>query len=269
MRLAALVVLAGVATLWSGACADFKGTSAGSGSDAGGDAASSGSGSSSGGSGSSSGGTASSSGGSSGGASGGGSGSGSGSGGGSGSSSGGSSGGGSGSGSGSSGGGDGGVAYGPGPEGDLPSGYCCTSNEDCRNRYCVDLGGGNKMCEDECDGSQSNCNNLQHGFPFTCTWDDAMAYGFCEPNSPSMACVPASQYRHGTQADGTCCSQTGDSVSGNQCLAGNCGGWGTSGPFICNLACDSTHLCPGTATCQNIGIYSLCMPLDMNYTCQP
>ncbi len=245
MRLVALALFAGVSIA---ACSDFKGGSGASGSDAGEDGASSGSGSSSGASASSSGGS---------------SGSGSGSGGSSGSSSGGSSGGG----SGSSSGGDGGSAAGPGPEGALPTGYCCTSNEDCRNRYCVDLGGGNKMCEDECDGSQSACQGLLSGF--TCTWDDAMVDGFCEPTSPSTQCVPADQYQHGTKPDGACCSATGNATSGQECLSGNCGAFGDqSNPYICNLACDATHTCPGTSLCSNVGVYSVCVPLANTYTCQ-
>jgi hypothetical protein len=227
MRLAALVVLAGVAAVSSGACNNCKGGSVASSGDAGGDGASSGSGSSSGGSGSSSGD------------------------------------------SGGSSGGDGGsgVAYGAGPEGALPSGYCCTSNEDCRNRYCVDLGGGNKMCEDECDGSQSACDGLLAGF--TCTWDDAMVDGFCEPMSPTTQCVPADQYQHGTKPDGACCSATGNATSGQECLSGNCGAFGDqSNPYICNLACDATHTCPGTAQCANVGVYSVCAPLANMYTCQ-
>jgi hypothetical protein len=252
MRLVALVALTG---LGIAACSDFKGGSGASGSDAGDDGASSGSGSSSGGSGGSSGGSGGSSGSSSGGSSG--------------SGSGGSSGGGSGSSSGSSSGGDGGSggAYGAGPEGALPTGYCCTSNEDCRNRYCVDLGGGNKMCEDECDGAQSACQGLLPGF--TCTWDDAMVDGFCEPTSPSTQCVPADQYQRGTKPDGACCSATGNATSGQECLSGNCGAFGDqSNPYICNLACDATHTCPGTSLCSNVGVYSVCVPLANTYTCQ-
>lgn len=253
MRLAVAAVLAGVAAASFGACSDFKGGSVASGGDGGEGGASSSSGSS--GSGSSSGGVGSSSGGSSGSASGGGSGTGGGSG------------SGSGGGSGSSSGGDGGGAYGPGPEGALPTGYCCTSNEDCRNRYCVDLGGGNKMCEDECDGSQSACQGLLPGF--TCTWDDAMVDGFCEPASPSTQCVPADQYQYGTKPDGACCSATGNATSGTECLSGNCGAFGAqSNPYICNLACDATHTCPGTSLCTNVGVYSVCVPLANTYTCQ-
>jgi hypothetical protein len=264
MRLGVLVALGCIgAVVSSGACSNFKGGSIASGDDGGEGGASSGSGSSSGAGGSSGGGSGSGSG--SGGSSGG-SGSGGGSGGGSGSSSGtsGSSSGGSGS---SSGGDAGSVAYGAGPEGALPSGYCCTSDEDCRNRYCVDLGGGNKMCEDECDGSQSACQGLLPGF--TCTWDDAMVDGFCEPMSPTTQCVPADQYQHGTKPDGACCSATGDATSGQECLSGNCGAFGDqSNPYICNLACDATRTCPGTALCSNVGVYSVCAPLANMYTCQ-
>src|SRR5579883_2022190 len=43
-----------------------------------------------------------------------------------------------------------GQATGPGPWGALPTGYCCTSNDDCRHRNCIDTGGGIKMCSDDC-----------------------------------------------------------------------------------------------------------------------
>jgi len=123
------------------------------------------------------------------------------------------------------------------------------------------------MCEDECDGSQSACTGLLSGF--TCTWDDAMVDGFCEPPSPTTACVPAAQYQHGTKADGACCSATGNATSGQECLSGNCGAFGDqSNPYICNLACDATHTCPGTALCTNVGVYSVCVPLANTYTCQ-
>src|SRR5690349_19818303 len=38
---------------------------------------------------------------------------------------------------------------GPGPHGSLPSGYCCSSDSECRYRHCVDVGGA-KTCLDEC-----------------------------------------------------------------------------------------------------------------------
>ena len=173
----------------------------------------------------------------------------------------------SGSSSSSSGGSDGGTAMGAGPLGDLPSGYCCTSNADCRNRYCVDLGSGNKMCEDECDGAQSACNGLLSGF--TCTWDDAMAYGFCEPPTATTACAPANQYVHGTKPTGACCSATGDATSGQECMGGNCGSSGTqTNPHICTNACGGAGGCPAEYTCSNLGVYNVCVPIADPYTCQ-
>lgn len=156
---------------------------------------------------------------------------------------------------------------GPGPLGDLPSGYCCTSNAECRNRTCVDLGGGNKMCEDECDGSQSLCNGLP--IAFTCTWDDSGVVGLCVPPS-GTACLPASQYTHGTKPIGACCTGTGNATSGQECLGGSCGSFGSasSNPNICSQACDSGADCPAPYQCANIGNYNICAPLADPYTCQ-
>jgi hypothetical protein len=158
---------------------------------------------------------------------------------------------------------EGGVAYGPGPEGDLPSGYCCTSDLDCRNRSCVDLSGGNRMCEDECDGSQSLCDGAGNLAGFTCTPDDSGVYGFCEPPSPTTPCVPAGSYQHGTKADGACCA------SAQECLGGLCESFYDSNPFICTRTCDSMHACPIMTSClPSAGEYYFCVPDAMIYTCQ-
>jgi hypothetical protein len=132
----------------------------------------------------------------------------------------------------------------------------------------VDLGGGNKMCEDECDNSaQTACTGLLPGF--TCAWDDAGAFAFCVPLSPTTACVPASQYVHGTKPTGACCTATGDATSGHECLGGNCGATGSdTNPYVCGNACSSGADCPAEYQCLNLGFYSVCVPLADPYTCQ-
>jgi hypothetical protein len=163
-------------------------------------------------------------------------------------------------------GGDGGTATGAGPEGDLPSGYCCTGNADCRNRNCVTIVAGVQMCEDECDGAQSLCDGLLPNFTCTASGDD----GFCTPPAGTTTCVPAAQYVHGTKATGACCTASGDATAGQECLGGNCGSTGSdSNPFVCANACTTAKDCPaGTYQCLNIAEYNLCVPLASHYTCQ-
>jgi hypothetical protein len=155
---------------------------------------------------------------------------------------------------------------GAGPFGDLPSGYCCTADTDCRNRHCATITGSVQMCEDECDGAQTLCNGLLPNFTCTASGDD----GFCTPPAGTTTCTPAAQYVHGTKAIGACCSATGDATSGQECIGGNCGATGAdSNPFICENACTSGKDCPpGNYECQPIAEYSLCIPLATHYTCQ-
>ena len=123
------------------------------------------------------------------------------------------------------------------------------------------------MCEDECDGEQSGCTGLLPGF--TCTWDDAMAYGFCAPPSATTACVPADQFVHGTKATGACCTATGNGTSGVECLGGNCGAVGSlSNPYVCENPCSGPADCTGPTMCLNVGVYSVCVPANDPYTCQ-
>ncbi len=158
-----------------------------------------------------------------------------------------------------------GTATGAGPLGDLPSGYCCTLDTDCRNRHCADLGGGIKMCEDECDGAQSLCDGLLPNFTCTASGSD----GFCTPPSGTTTCVPAAQYVHGTKADGACCSATGNATAGQECLGGNCGATGDTNPFVCENACTTIAQCPqGNYQCLLLGEYGVCVPAASTYTCQ-
>ncbi len=99
------------------------------------------------------------------------------------------------------------------------------------------------MCEDECDGDPGLCTGIFTGF--TCVMDDAGdSASFCVPPSASTACVPASQFVHGTKPTGTCCQQTGDATEGHECLSGNCGQTGdATNPFICENVCNTPKDC--------------------------
>ncbi|HEY8040768.1 MAG TPA: hypothetical protein VIF15_13275 [Polyangiaceae bacterium] len=157
-----------------------------------------------------------------------------------------------------------GTEQGAGPWGDLPSGYCCTTDSDCRFRHCVDQGGGNLTCADECDGDPA-CSGQLAGF--ACVFDDA-GNGLCQSTTPGQACVPAGQYTHGTKGLGACCTATHDARSGQECEGGHCAGFGSlSNPYICDNVCNGPVDCPGNFMCSNVGAYSICVPLADPYTC--
>jgi len=145
--------------------------------------------------------------------------------------------------------------FGPGPYGALPSGYCCTSNEDCRFRRCADFGGV-KMCTDECF-STPGCNT---GPNMICS----SSSGYCEP-SGTPTCIPASQWKLGTKQPGDCCVATGDGHSGEECDGNRCVSVGDlSNPFICTRACKGPGDCPVKYQCLG---QSFCAPLATLYTC--
>jgi hypothetical protein len=162
-----------------------------------------------------------------------------------------------------------GSAYGAGPLGDLPTGYCCTTDADCRDRHCVDQGGGNLLCEDECV-SGSACTGLLTGF--SCVPDDAGLVSLCTPTTPGAACVPAASYAHGTKPLGACCLATHDARAGQECAGGHCDTFGAdTNPYICTNACDPAQPtdCPGNYQCIDTGTYGICAPAGDPYGCQP
>jgi hypothetical protein len=119
------------------------------------------------------------------------------------------------------------------------------------------------MCEDECDGTPSHCAGLLAGF--TC----APADTFCQP-PPSTACVPASNYQHGTKPYGACCSATGDATAGRECLSGVCVSFdegSSAGPFMCTVACETPGCCPASTQATPQASYYLCAPTAV-YSCQ-
>lgn len=155
--------------------------------------------------------------------------------------------------------------FGPGPHGSLPTGYCCTADDQCRRRHCADVGGGVKMCLDGCHGA-SGCTHA--GITgFTCdnggsNFDD----GWCKPPA-GAACIPQSQYEYGTKPAGSCCSATGDANAGQECTGGLCIAIG-DGPFVCSNPCDQPKDCTGPFTCFTIDVgRKECIPANDPYTC--
>jgi hypothetical protein len=152
---------------------------------------------------------------------------------------------------------------GPGPYGALPSGYCCNAATDCRERSCIDFGGG-KMCSDGC-GDDSSCNSLPG---LQCVGATQLDPGACQPKVKTMACVPSSNYKLGSKKLGACCNPTFDGMSGAECEGGRCDSSGDiNNPYICTNACESQNECPGPFTCTNIGPFSVCIPVTDPYTC--
>jgi hypothetical protein len=156
---------------------------------------------------------------------------------------------------------------GPGPLGALPSGYCCTSDAECRFRNCATING-TKMCADVCSSAgTSGCDGDLPGF--TCIGAGASTDGHCEPTGTAVACVPASKYVRGSKKLGACCTALHTGKNGGECEGGHCSAFGNvNNPYICVNACTSTADCPGNFQCSDTGSgYSICLMLADPYTC--
>lgn len=156
---------------------------------------------------------------------------------------------------------------GAGPFGALPSGYCCTKNEDCRERNCLQKDGIG-VCADSC-ASTSSC--LNGAVPLTCVGFTAFELGHCEPTNTPTTCLPANTFRYGGKQLGECCAVTRDLTAGKECAGNTCLAFGEPGmPYICTHACRSRVDCPGSFRCIPTGdTYGVCAPEDVTrYTCK-
>lgn len=153
---------------------------------------------------------------------------------------------------------------GPGAFGALPSGYCCTKNDDCRYRNCATISGV-AMCADPCE-TNDGCN-IKPGY--TCVGANAQETGRCEPTTPGAACIPASSFPLGTKKLGQCCTATHDANAGLECEGGHCGAFGDiSNPYICTNVCSKPADCAGNYLCSPVSsAYSICVALAATYTC--
>jgi hypothetical protein len=155
---------------------------------------------------------------------------------------------------------------GPGPHGALSSGFCCTSNAECRDRDCVDFGGGVRMCADACRAPEA-CQGRLSGL--ACVIPDGGFEGRCEPVASGTACVPASQFEYGPKKLGQCCDQTFDGRNGWQCEGNRCGQFGADPP-MCTHTCDVPADCPGGYMCAPVADnYKVCAPLSTPKPCTP
>ena len=147
---------------------------------------------------------------------------------------------------------DGGTHYGPGPFGVLPTGYCCASNDECRERNCASNGAGGRICADSCM-TDAGCAGFSSGFH--------CANGSCAPDVQGGACVPKDQFAHGAKPLGACCTATHDVKNGLECLGGRCDSSGDiSNPYICTNLCKDAHDCPGNYSCFLVDTFSACVP---------
>jgi hypothetical protein len=151
---------------------------------------------------------------------------------------------------------------GPGPLGALPSGYCCTGDDECRFRKCVDLGGG-KMCLDKCSASRpAVCRRAT--VDFACSTLGAEEY--CQP-AGSFACLDPATFVRGTKTTGGCCTDTGDGNTGSECEANLCLQIGMN-PWFCTRRCDGDPDCPSDHRCTPVGDRKECVPRVTTLPCK-
>jgi hypothetical protein len=129
---------------------------------------------------------------------------------------------------------------GRGPLGALPAGFCCSSNEMCQSRRCINLGTGPYYCSPLC-ADDLDCN--QYGL-FHCD----TANQLCAPVNDPYTCVDESNYHYGSRPTGACC-QPGNH-GGEPCQGGICISTGNpANPFYCTQGCNDKTPCPGGYTC--------------------
>ena len=150
----------------------------------------------------------------------------------------------------------------PGPRGALPSGYCCTGDEQCRWRDCRDVAGA-RSCSDSCF-DDDGCNATAG---MRCVGATGNTPGHCEPVAPG-ACLPAAQFHYGADKVGACCTATHDGRAGLDCEGGLCWAFGgLSNPYICIHVCTKAADCPADYLCSFAEHFSVCVPLADPYTC--
>jgi hypothetical protein len=161
--------------------------------------------------------------------------------------------------------GGGGTSVGPGDKGGLPSGYCCTADAECRDRHCVAVGSGGRMCLDACI-EQNTC--VRRDLTFTCSGMKPGPSGFCQPPDAAFKCLPQTQYQRGVRQVGECCAHTGDGNAGEECDGNKCvavdEGDNQNNPFVCSQWCELTKDCPSGTICE----LHACYPANRPYTCK-
>jgi hypothetical protein len=157
---------------------------------------------------------------------------------------------------------------GPGPDGALPTGYCCTANSECRDRNCATIANGVRMCLNDCTSGT------------ICAEDDTnykcdIGTGVCNPQKP-LACRPANAFIHGVKPLGACCTPTDTPADFMECSGGVCNAFDLAGstslnPYVCGKRCNVNADCrPSPGYVCVFGPYNqkTCAPQDFaKYTC--
>jgi hypothetical protein len=153
---------------------------------------------------------------------------------------------------------------GPGPLGALPTGYCCASDDDCRNRNCIQLKGAS-FCADSCQASVACASTIG---TFVCVGATGLDVGQCEPAADPFTCVAASSFRYGKKASGACCTPLYSGLNGLECMGGQCSSFGsTTNPWVCTNACSTSANCPGGYFCAPVDKAGVCFPSSDPYSC--
>lgn len=155
---------------------------------------------------------------------------------------------------------------GPGPFGALPTGYCCTNDEQCRQRHCLPSDAG-RMCFDECNAqAQGFCD--RPFLDFRCDLGQPEYQQTCIPQEgEAFTCLPPSQFVAGTKAAGECCASRPDNLHGQECASNLCI-QKRDGPWACTRICEAGVDCPTDWSCIPQIYWSICVPNGLTYTCK-
>jgi hypothetical protein len=131
------------------------------------------------------------------------------------------------------------ASSGPGPLGALPTGFCCTRDEECRQRHCSTGG----YCTDDCYDDRIctawspsfECNQITS----LCTLRTGLP----------LQCLDSATYLGGSLPTGSCCDGQAQHV-GQECLGGSCITSGSAAnPYYCTQGCGPAEPCPDGFTC--------------------
>jgi hypothetical protein len=137
---------------------------------------------------------------------------------------------------------------GPGPLGALPTGYCCSANEQCRSRNCINLDTGPYYCADPCTAA-AQCSGWSTSYG--CDAQNMICYPV---NSP-YACLDGAAFSHGALPTGACCDGGAGPTLGADCAGGLCLHTGAaSDPYYCSQGCNDATPCPSGYACHAAGI---------------
>jgi hypothetical protein len=132
---------------------------------------------------------------------------------------------------------------GPGPLGAIPTGYCCSSSEQCRGRLCGQLGTGPYYCSDFCS-DDTPCTGWST--EYRCD----VGFGRCVPVNDPYTCIDGASYQYGSKPTGSCCVSDGERA-GQDCQGGLCLRVGPlTNPGFCSQGCDTQSPCPSGYGCH-------------------